>query len=75
MVATSPWLALVLLVLMLVGWVAVQTAWRRSFPDASGERDALAGRGGCGGCRGGNCTNSCDGEGAERPHAVGRQAR
>jgi len=75
MAAASPWLGLVLLIVVLVGWVAVQTAWRRSFPDAGGELDALAGRGGCGGCHGGRCTNQCDGEGDQRPGAVGRQAR
>ena len=31
-------------------WVGVQAAWRRSFPDAGTDPDALAVRGGCGRC-------------------------
>lgn len=31
-------------------WLCVQLAWRRAFPEAVGDPDALAGRGGCGGC-------------------------
>ena len=31
-------------------WGAVQLAWKRSFPDATGDVDALADRMGCGGC-------------------------
>ena len=30
-------------------WVGVQVAWKRSFPDAFCDPDALAGRMGCGG--------------------------
>jgi len=32
-----------------VGWLAVQLAWRRSFPEVAEERDALASRS-CAGC-------------------------
>lgn len=31
-------------------WIGVQRAWMKSFPDASGDPDALAGRTGCQGC-------------------------
>lgn len=41
--------------LMAVGWVGIQLAWRRVFPAAGCDPDALAGRGGCGGC-----TESCE---------------
>ena len=44
-----------------VGWLAVQRAWARAFPDALGDPDVLARRGGCGGDgRGGcGCTTVC----------------
>ena len=45
------------IVAVTVAWVAVQRAWRRAFPDASADPDALAGRGGCHGC---NCTDVCE---------------
>ena len=32
---------------MAVAWVAVQSAWRRAFPDAVPDPDVLAGRMGC----------------------------
>ncbi len=38
-----------------LAWVAVQTAWRRAFPEAGSDPDALAGRTGCGGCAGRDC--------------------
>ncbi len=38
------------LVLVMLAWVVVQGAWRRAFPDASDDADALAGRLGCYGC-------------------------
>lgn len=48
------------------GWLAVQFAWRRAFPQAFGDPgadpDPLAGRLGCHGC--GECKNQCD---PERP--------
>lgn len=71
----SSGLGLLLLLAGLASWVAVQTAWRRVFPDPGGELDALAGRGGCGGCRGGECTNQCDDGSATRPDVGGRQVR
>ena len=53
-------LAVASLVAMTIGWVAVQTGWRRLFPSPC-EPDALAGRGGCGG---GGCGESCDERGS-----------
>ncbi|MBZ0269860.1 hypothetical protein K8I85_17045 [bacterium] len=47
-----------LMVLMTVGWVGVQVAWRRMFPRLGSEPDALAVRSGCGGscgCTGVSC--------------------
>ena len=35
---------------LLLLWIAVQGAWRRSFPDAFSDPDVLAGRPGCDGC-------------------------
>lgn len=56
--------ALATLCVVLVSWVAVQRAWRRSFPDAPGDEDALSGRLGChGGCARTSCTRRC----ADRP--------
>ena len=72
---TSAWPGLLMLLLVVGVWVAVQSAWRRSFPDPSGELDALAGRGGCHGCRGGECRKECDAEGAKRPDVAGRSQR
>ena len=37
-------------VLLALGWVWVQQAWRRSFPEACADPDPLAGRLGCNGC-------------------------
>ncbi len=48
-------LALSLPPLLLLGWVAVQHAWRRQFPSTDG--DALAGRSECGRC---GCASRCD---------------
>ncbi len=70
---TSAWPGLLLLVAVVALWVAVQGAWRRSFPDPGGEPDALAGRGGCHGCRGSECTNACDDGSVERPEVAGRR--
>jgi hypothetical protein len=39
-----------------LGWLAVQRAWARSFPDAFDDPDALAGRRGCDGC---GCATPC----------------
>jgi hypothetical protein len=56
--------ALIALAAVLALWVWVQTAWRRSFPDALDDPDALAGRPGCGGCdqRTTCASSSCDEE-------------
>ncbi len=37
-------------VLMSAGWLVVQRAWRKAFPDPGEDPDALAGRLGCHGC-------------------------
>lgn len=50
-------IALSIIVMLCVAWLTVQLAWRRVFPDASGDPDALAGRLGCHGC---GCTNVCE---------------
>ncbi|MBK8977396.1 MAG: hypothetical protein IPM29_15905 [Planctomycetes bacterium] len=40
------------------GWVAVQCAWRRVFPEAADEHgDVLAKRGSCGSC---SCATPCE---------------
>ncbi len=44
------------LVGLAVGWVAVQRAWARAFPDLFDDPDVLAGRGACRGC---GCTTVC----------------
>jgi len=44
------------IVALAVGWVAVQRAWARAFPDAFDDPDVLAGRGGCDGC---GCVTVC----------------
>jgi hypothetical protein len=44
------------LLMVLIGWVAVQNAWRRAFPGAS-DPDALAERTGCQRTR---CADACD---------------
>ena len=71
----SAWPGLLLLLVVVALWVAVQSAWRRSFPDPSGEVDALAGRGGCHGCRGGECSNECDDGGSTLSPVAGRNHR
>jgi len=38
------------IVALSLAWVAVQVAWRKAFPEFSGDPDALAGRIGCHGC-------------------------
>lgn len=37
-------------VALVLGWAAVQHAWRRTFPERLRDGDALAGRMGCHGC-------------------------
>jgi hypothetical protein len=48
---------LVAMVAISAGWLGVQRAWQRAFPDASGDSDALAGRMGCHGC---GCADACE---------------
>ena len=54
---TSYAIGLTGIVMLCAAWLAVQLAWRRVFPEASGDPDALAGRMGCHGC---DCTNVCE---------------
>jgi hypothetical protein len=54
---TSHAVALLTIAVVLVVWVAVQNAWRRSFAGACSDPDVLAGRGGCKGC---DSTEACD---------------
>ncbi len=53
---TSYLTAMVVIVVVMVAWVGVQSAWRRAFPEAFGDPDVLAGRMSCGGC---GCTDVC----------------
>jgi len=62
-VLTSYAIGLAAIVLMVVLWVAVQSAWKRVFPDVSCDPDVLAGRSGCHGC---DSTNGCGGAAAGR---------
>jgi hypothetical protein len=56
-VLTSHLLALLAIALMAAAWVAVQVAWRRTFPEACSDPDVLAGRMGC---HGSNCSKDCN---------------
>lgn len=42
--------SLVAMAVLLAAWLAVQQAWRRTFPERSADPDVLAERIGCGGC-------------------------
>lgn len=53
---TSYLTAMTVIVLVMVVWVGVQNAWRRTFPDAAADPDVLRGRMGCHGCA---CTDVC----------------
>ena len=44
------WVAPIALAGVAAGWIAVQHAWRRAFPDPHADPDPLAGRMGCHGC-------------------------
>ena len=57
---TSLATGLITLSLLLVAWVTVQLAWRRVFPSAGADPDALAGRLTCHGtCEPRACTRRC----------------
>jgi hypothetical protein len=60
-------LAVLALVLLLIGWIAVQRAWQRAFGAGMPDDDALAARGGCEGCscHGGRCRSEDDDAGTE----------
>ncbi len=53
---TTHWIGVGVLLLVLVAWVAVQRAWRRSFPELVSDPDVLAARMSCHGC---GCTLVC----------------
>ncbi len=55
-------IALIGLLALLACWLGVQLAWRRSFPDATQDGDALAQRIGCGTCE---RTDACAQRGLE----------
>lgn len=42
---------------LMLGWVAVQAAWGKAFPEATMDSDVLAHRLGCGGC---GCSTQCE---------------
>ena len=42
---------------LMLGWVAVQAAWGRAFPEAATDSDVLARRLGCDGC---GCSGVCE---------------
>lgn len=46
------------------GWLAVQQAWQRSFPEAHADPDPLAGRMGCHGCA---AADECERHDGRRP--------
>jgi len=59
---TSVVTGLITLCALLAGWVTVQLAWRRAFPEAGADPDALAGRLGCrGACAPDDCARRCPG--------------
>jgi hypothetical protein len=43
--------------LLMAGWIAVQTAWRKRFPEMLTDDDVLANRRSCQGC---NCSTRCE---------------
>ena len=56
--AASYLIGIVGVVTLALGWVAVQRAWARQFPDAFADPDVLAERRGCDGC---GCAVPCAG--------------
>ena len=47
-------------------WIGVQRAWKKSFPDAGSDPDALAGRAGCQGCgKSSSCHDAAKSEACE----------
>ncbi len=56
-------MALIGLLVVLAAWVAVQSAWRRTFPGAFSDPDVLAERMGCRDC---GCTKVCERGGPDR---------
>jgi len=51
------------IVVVLIAWVATQSAWRATFGDNCSDPDVLARRSGQGGCCG--CSRLCDQPGAD----------
>jgi hypothetical protein len=69
---TSLATGLIALSLVLVAWVTVQLAWRRVFPSAGADPDALAGRLTCHGtCETRDCPRRCP----DRPDATEEDER
>lgn len=52
-------LALLLPPILLIAWVAVQSAWRKQFQSPDDDADVLAARGECGRC---GCASPCQRE-------------
>jgi hypothetical protein len=59
-------LAMIAVAALAALWLTVQLAWRARFHAPGGDCDALAGRGGCGGCTG----PGCDGRDVECDRSV-----
>ncbi len=51
-----------------LGWVAVQAAWAKTFPEATADADVLADRLGCHGC---GCSTVCE----RKVHRVSTQEK
>ncbi len=45
------------IIVLSLAWLGVQIAWRKVFPGASADADALAGHLGCHGC---DCADGCE---------------
>ena len=50
-------LAILLVPMLMLGWLFVQSAWRRQFPGNDSDGDVLAGRSDCGNC---GCATPCN---------------
>ena len=50
------------IVFLMMMWLVVQLAWKRTFPEVRGDEDVLAGRSGCHGCtQDGHCEIQVEG--------------
>ncbi len=57
--------AIIVITVLLGGWMLVQAAWRRVFPDRAVDEDVMAGRLGCHQCP---CDAPCERPGSETPN-------